>query len=97
MTLSNNLLFGFSSDHADYQWEFIMQAVPCYAFVVSFVVRLCQLKDLGLPRRSRFSRHLKFELGVTGSLIFIRLLLIFHLEGSLNKGTQDPRLSLIET
>ena len=36
--------------------EFFIQTIPCYIFVLSFILRYLAIKDMALAKRTAFSR-----------------------------------------
>ena len=54
--------------------EFFVQALPCYIFLATFVIRNKQIRDLGSPRASKFGGLLTLKLTLSIAIIIIRIL-----------------------
>ncbi|TNV82836.1 hypothetical protein FGO68_gene10408 [Halteria grandinella] len=74
-----NSLYGGSIE-----WEFIVQAIPCYILLVTSIYRLYQIKDHGQPRQMRYGWQLSLKLLLSAMVILLRILQIFHHFSDLN-------------
>jgi len=54
--------------------EFFLQAIPCYIFIACFIKRHKEIKDLGLPRKTKFGALLNTKVALSVAIIIIRLL-----------------------
>lgn len=60
--------------HGDPLLEFVIAAIPCYLFIVAFIIRYLAIKDLGFPKRLKFGYLLIFKLVLTMGIMLVRFL-----------------------
>ena len=55
--------------------EFVVQAIPCYIYMICFALRYSKIKDVGIPNRQRVAGRVTEprSYGVFAVLIAIRL------------------------
>lgn len=68
--------------------EYFVSAIPCYIFVITFIIRYLAIKDLGFPKRLSFGYLLIFKIIFTMGIMFLRLLQIFQAFDDYNP--EDP-------
>ena len=66
----------FAFNHGEFYLEFIVQALPCYIFLVTFTIRYYAIKDLGFPKRRTMGLLLLSKLFLTLALLLVRVLQI---------------------
>ena len=62
----------------DFAWEFFVQAIPCYIFLVAFITRHRYIKDLGFSRRARFGWLLNMKIVLTLLIMLLRVVQIVY-------------------